>query len=90
MYCQLRDEIKKKSAASLIKLNNFVCNENQSNDRLTSFKTNGWGLSLKKINLNEIRSLKDKTRLMRRQASYNSMSEEPVLRFNESKELKLS
>ena len=48
------------------------------------------GPILNKFSLHEIRSLKDKTRLMRRQASYNSMSEEPTLRFNESKESKLS
>ena len=90
MYSQLRDEITKNKPISLVRLNNFISNESQSNDNLISFKSHGCKLNLKKINLNEIRSLKDKTRLMRRQASYNSMSEEPILRFNESKESKLS
>ena len=89
MYSKLLDEITKNKPISLVRLNNFISNESQSNDNLISFKSHGCKLNLKKINLNEIKSLKDKTRLMRRQASYNSMSEEPILRFNESKESKL-
>lgn len=90
LYHQLTNEAKTNNAVSLVKLNNFISNENQSHDKLVSFKSNGCRTNLKRISLHEIRSLKDKTRLMRRQTSYNSMSEEPTLRFNESKESKLS
>lgn len=78
------------NANAYLRVANFASKEEQTNQQLNSFKTNVSNVAISNVNLNEIRSLKDKTRLMRRQSSYNSMSEEPNLRFNESKELKLS
>ena len=40
--------------------------------------------------MNKIRSLKEKTRSMRRQSSYNSMSQEPTLKFGNQKDSRLS
>jgi hypothetical protein len=66
---------------------NFKVNNLIKNEDMSSFKKKCC-LKLNKENLDKIRSLKDKTRAMRKQNSYHSMSVEPTLKFNSSKDLK--
>jgi hypothetical protein len=67
---------------------NFKVNNLINNEDMWSFKTKKCSLKLNKENLDKIRSLKDKTRAKRKQNSYHSMSVEPTLKFNSSKDLK--
>ena len=72
-----------------LKVNNFLDSSSSAN-QTKIFKFNKGKLNISKENLKRIRSLKDKTRAMCRQSSYHSMSEEPTLNFNSSKDIKLS
>jgi hypothetical protein len=56
---------------------------------IISFKTNKRKLKLNKESFSKLRLVKDSSKQIKRQSSYHSMNEEPALKFNSLKDLKL-